>query len=259
MKFELRWAVSRTFAYERRPKLMLEMCKHSCTLFQATNRNITGCQFKWPTADSQNGLVHSAGYGDCLFFKGQAIEGDKMSGFSCLVFENDPTDYSIQKHYQKINPVDRKSGMIHLRGERRICWVLLRLPENEQMKTRVGQVRIEEDLSGSPGLKLEVPFYFILFYTKHCFQFWSNGMPMTDCLKTMKFFGRTCQTVSEYAIGRLHSFRFVCSNIHSCRQSNIALGQNCNIAQGKYCFPICIRLRPKWNSILLKGNIVILP
>ena len=135
---------------------MLEMCKHFCTLLQATNRNVTGCQFRWPTADSQNGFVQSAGYGDCLFFKGEPIQGDKKPGFSCLVFENDPTDYSIQKHYQKINPIDRKSGMVHLRGGRKICWVLLRLAE--KIKTGVRQVRIEEDLSGSPGLKLEVPF-----------------------------------------------------------------------------------------------------
>ena len=141
---------------------MLEMCKHSCTLLQATNRNVTGCQFKWPTADSQNGFVQSAGYGDCLFFKGETIRGDKKPGFSCLVFENDPNDYSIQKHYQKINPIDRKSGMIHVRGGRKICWVFLRLAENGQIRTRVRQVRIEEDLSGNPGLKLEVPFSFIL-------------------------------------------------------------------------------------------------
>ena len=138
---------------------MLEICKHSCTLFKATNRNVTGCQFKWPTADSQNGFVQSAGYEDCLFFKEEAIKGDRTSGFSCLVFENDPSDYSIQKHYQKINPIDRKSGMIHLRGGRKLCWVLLRLPENGQIRTRVRQVRIEEDLSGGgPGFKLEVPF-----------------------------------------------------------------------------------------------------
>ena len=142
---------------------MFEICKHSCTLFQATNRNVTGCQFKWPYPGSGNGFVKSAGYGDCLFFRGEAIRGDKKDGFSCLAFENDPNDYSIQKHYQKINPIDRKSGMVHLRGGRKICWVLLKLAENGQIRTRVRQVRIEQDFSTSPspGFKLEVPFYYL--------------------------------------------------------------------------------------------------
>ena len=93
-----------------------------------------------------------------MFFKGEVMKGDRTNGFSCLVFENDPSDYSIQKHYQKINPIDRKSGMINLRGGRKLCWVLLRLPENGQIRTEVRQVRIDEDFSDSPGFKLEVPF-----------------------------------------------------------------------------------------------------
>ena len=46
----------------------------------------------------------------------------------------------------------------------------------------------------------------------------------------------------------------------TCLKCLVDMGiQYCPVMLGQYWFPICIRLRPKWNSILLEGNIVILP
>ena len=47
------------------------------------------------------------------------------------------------------------------------------------------QVRIEEDLSGNPGLKLEVAFYIILFHTKLCWQVRTLADPKWNPFKEM--------------------------------------------------------------------------
>ena len=65
-----------------------------------------------------------------------------------------------------------------------------------------------------------------------CFiQFWSNGIPLIDCLKTILVFCRARQTVSEYPIGRLHSFRSVWTNIHP----SSSLNKNSHLSDDIHC------------------------
>ena len=67
-------------------------------------------------------------------------------------------------------------------------------------------------------------FYFWQSVTFCNIQFWSNGVPLIDCLKTIEIFWRARQTVSEYP--RFHGFRFVWTNIHPCPNPSSSLNKN---------------------------------
>ena len=154
MNHQYRWAVSRSFAYERTAKFMREICKEHCLRLKDINKNVTGCQFKYPYARvDADRFVESANYEDCVFFKGEDIahlqdQGDTRGidpNFSCLVLDqylydintdgafvhvkiSEPTDDSIKKsEYTKINWVDRQTGHKFQRNyQNTISWVLLR-------------------------------------------------------------------------------------------------------------------------------------
>ena len=67
-------------------------------------------------------------------------------------------------------------------------------------------------------------FYFWQSVTFCNIQFWSNGVPLIDCLKTIEIFWRARQTVSEYP--RLQGFRFAWTNIHPCPNPSSSLNKN---------------------------------
>ena len=167
-----RWAISRSNAYERSARYMAMICYEFCDKLQATNRNVTGCQYRGLTDPNapDNPLYNdhiietNADYGDCLFFKGEEIvpgDGQLLDSsdnhkYTCLRFDKlNPADYSIKRNYRQIHPVDRKSGKWGFK-----FWVALRLPENDQIKTRLMQIRIEDNLSKRPNLKIEVISFF---------------------------------------------------------------------------------------------------
>ena len=133
MQHRTRWAVSRSFAYERTTKFLREICKEYCLRLKDINKNVTGCQFKYPYARiDADRYVESANYEDCVFFKGEEIarlqEQDERGrdpreinqDFSCVVLNqylsdfntdgtfvhvkiSEPTDDSIKKsEYTKI-------------------------------------------------------------------------------------------------------------------------------------------------------------
>ena len=68
-------------------------------------------------------------------------------------------------------------------------------------------------------------FYFWQSVTFCNIKFWSNGVPLIDCLKTIEIFWRARQTVSEYP--RLQGFRFAWTNIHPCPNPSSSLNKNC--------------------------------
>ena len=143
-------------------------CYEFCDRLQAINRNVTGCQYRGrrdpesPDAAEYNEHIIEANakYGDCLFFKGEEIvpggaellDPNDDHKYTCRKFDKlKPTDYSIRKGYKKIYPVDRKFGSWESKH-----WVTLRLPENDLIRTHLKQIRIDEDLSNRPDLKIEV-------------------------------------------------------------------------------------------------------
>ena len=150
-----RWAVSKSFAYERTNKYTSEICKNSCLQLKAINNRVTGCQFKrnWDYGDDE--IVPESTYEDCRFYMGQPLfraEDPHIDPlFWCLVLD----EARDVEAYTQIHPVSKKIGHISFTGPV-TSWILLRLPENDEKSTRVRQVVIDDDLSNKPGFLLQV-------------------------------------------------------------------------------------------------------
>ena len=152
-----RWAVSRSFAYERTNKYMSEICKNSCLQLKSINNKVTGCQFKRNRdyrderdfRDDRDEIVPESTYGDCMFYMGQplvrATNPDKYPLFWCLILD----EARDTEAYTQIRPVSRKIGEFtwSIPG---LSWVLLRLPENDEKRIRVRKIVIDNDLSLQP-------------------------------------------------------------------------------------------------------------
>ena len=117
---------------------------------KAVNNKVTGCQFKrnrdfhW-----EDDIVPEPTYYDCIFFKDiqltPAKDSHRDTTFSCLVLTETPD----VNNYTQIRPISRETGFA-LVDEVPVSWLSLRLPENDQIKTRLRQVVIDKDLGNKP-------------------------------------------------------------------------------------------------------------
>ena len=147
--------MSRSFAYEQTAKYMAEICKNSCLQLKSANNEVTGCQFKRNGDFREDEIVPESTYYDCMFFMGIELapaEDPQIDQTSWCWVLNGARDVNF---YNQIRQVSRKKGDL-VYNQLPVTWVLLRLPENDQIKTRVRQIVIDNDLSNKPGLILEV-------------------------------------------------------------------------------------------------------
>ena len=141
-----RWAVSRSFAYERTNKYMSEICKNSCLQLKSINNRVTGCQFKRNPDYEDDAIMPESRYEDCMFYMGQPLYRAKDPHidplFWCLLLD-EARDIEA---FTQIRAVSRKIGKFDLTTPA-TSWILLRLPENDQKRVRVRQVVINPHLS----------------------------------------------------------------------------------------------------------------
>lgn len=142
---------------------MRDVCIEWCHRLKAVNRYVTGCQYRGKFKQVQQ--IKNGKYGDCLFFKGEDVVAGQIEDaeddrkYYCLSFtKSTPVDYSLTKHHRQIYPVDRAyNTRSDETGLDSSAWVLLRLPENDEIKTQVRQIRINLDRGIlREGVRLEV-------------------------------------------------------------------------------------------------------
>ena len=117
---------------------------------KAINRYLSGCQYRGRSREGQG--IKTGKYGDCLFFKGEPIVVGQVDdpsddrNYYCLSFDFQES-FANDSLHREIYPVERVAGtssimnpINHLESS---AWVLLRLSENDVIKTQVRQIRID--------------------------------------------------------------------------------------------------------------------
>ena len=104
-------------------------------------------------------------YHDCLFFIGSEVAPSKKQDidpkFQCIMLKTLDLNGKREREkkptgeYTQIRPVNRITGDFRL-DENYYTWVLLRMPENQQIKIRARRIIITNDLSNREGFELSV-------------------------------------------------------------------------------------------------------